>query len=235
MNNNIIWRNISTNEYNNIYEISNYGEIRRIKDKKYMSIQIGNTGYKTTRLTANGVRTTVQIHTLFAETFLEKPNPKDGYNIIVKFMDSNKNNITVENLSFKFQKKSNINNINIINNNIDINYNEEITINNFVGKKIINYPNYLISKQGEIFSITKNSLKDIEIEPNGYCRIRLFNRTNIKGKKFYIHRLVALTYIPNPNNYEQVNHKDLNKHNNCLENLEWCTPSMNMQHRANNN
>ena len=46
--------------------------------------------------------------------------------------------------------------------------------------------------------------------------------------------MIAKLYIPNPNNYEQVNHKDLNKHNNNIENLEWCNASMNMKHNADN-
>lgn len=54
------------------------------------------------------------------------------------------------------------------------------------------------------------------------------------AKKIYIHRLVAEAYIPNPNNYNQVNHKDLNKHNNNLDNLEWWSEAMNMQHNADN-
>ncbi len=49
-----------------------------------------------------------------------------------------------------------------------------------------------------------------------------------KGQTFYIHRLVATTFLPNPNNLPYVNHKDENKTNNYIDNLEWCTPSENV-------
>ena len=42
-----------------------------------------------------------------------------------------------------------------------------------------------------------------------------------------VHRLVAEAFIPNPNSYSYVNHKDENKHNNCADNLEWCTAKYN--------
>lgn len=78
------------------------------------------------------------------------------------------------------------------------------------------------------------------IKRNGrWCHVRSYNlklhptRTgylllNAKGGKAeQIHRLVALTFIPNPNNYPEVNHIDEDKTNNCVENLEWCTHQYN--------
>lgn len=52
-----------------------------------------------------------------------------------------------------------------------------------------------------------------------------------KRKSLLIHRLVALTFIPNPDNKLEVNHIDGNKHNNFYLNLEWCTKSENQKHR----
>lgn len=53
---------------------------------------------------------------------------------------------------------------------------------------------------------------------------------NFKYKHKYIHRLVAETFIPNPNNYNEVNHKDENTLNNCVSNLEWCNTKYNVNY-----
>ena len=60
---------------------------------------------------------------------------------------------------------------------------------------------------------------------NGYIQISLSK--NHKYKRFYIHRLVAYAFLRNPDNLPQVNHKDENKENNCVDNLEWCTAKYN--------
>ena len=67
-------------------------------------------------------------------------------------------------------------------------------------------------------SICGRRLKQFN-DKNGYKKVVLFK----KGSHIYIgvHRLVAQAFIPNPNNYPQVNHKDENKSNNCVNNLEW--------------
>lgn len=59
----------------------------------------------------------------------------------------------------------------------------------------------------------------------GYLLVYLYaNRKKVACK---VHRLVAKAFIPNPNNFPQVNHKDEIKDNNCFTNLEWCSPSYN--------
>lgn len=91
-------------------------------------------------------------------------------------------------------------------------------------KVISDFPDYLISDSGIVFSNKSNK----EIKPascNGYLIVGL-----VKDKKqhsCFIHRLVAKAFIPNPDNLPQVNHKDENKENNAVINLEWCTPLYN--------
>ena len=62
-------------------------------------------------------------------------------------------------------------------------------------------------------------------EKNGYVRTILTK--NNTSKSYYIHRLVAEAFIPNPDNLPEVNHIDENKANNCVNNLEWCTHKYN--------
>lgn len=74
--------------------------------------------------------------------------------------------------------------------------------------------------------------KDMILKPclreTGYHYINLYK--NHKGRKFYIHRLVANAFLPKINGKDVVNHKDLNKTNNNVFNLEWCTTLENIQH-----
>ena len=107
-------------------------------------------------------------------------------------------------------------------------------------KQIKDYPNYYINKKGEVFSkYYIKSRKEVKVkklsivkEKSGYCVVGL---QNSKGRKrFYVHRLVCLTFKPNPNNLPFVNHIDGNKENNSVENLEWCTALQNNLHAIKN-
>ena len=63
---------------------------------------------------------------------------------------------------------------------------------------------------------------------NGYVYVWL--NKNGKGKNLRVHKLVAQTFIENPNNYTDINHKDCDRANNSVENLEWCTRSYNIKY-----
>lgn len=64
--------------------------------------------------------------------------------------------------------------------------------------------------------------------PNGYKSVCL--RLNGKQRRFYVHRLVAGAFLPNPEDFAEVNHLDEDKANNRVENLEWCDRSHNLKH-----
>lgn len=63
--------------------------------------------------------------------------------------------------------------------------------------------------------------KKQQTDKNGYKRVMLYGKKPYK-KFVPVHRLVAIAFIPNPKNYDQINHKDEQKHNNDISNLEWC-------------
>jgi hypothetical protein len=67
-------------------------------------------------------------------------------------------------------------------------------------------------------------------DKDGYCNIILSN-SNKERKIFKVHRIVGMTFIPNSKNLPMINHKDGNKENNNVENLEWCDDSYNNKHR----
>lgn len=92
---------------------------------------------------------------------------------------------------------------------------------------------YEVSNLGRVKSLERTSrfnrkIKEKILAPRehtgGYLRVQL------SRKDFYIHRLVAETFIPNPENKSQVNHIDGNKRNNRVDNLEWNTPLENNLH-----
>lgn len=95
--------------------------------------------------------------------------------------------------------------------------------------KVANHEIYTISDEGVVYS----GKLDITLKPrknsNGYLVVTL------DGQQLLIHRLVALHFIPNPYGYPQVNHKDGNKENNKVTNLEWCSAEQNIQHALQNN
>lgn len=88
---------------------------------------------------------------------------------------------------------------------------------------------YLINKEGQVYSTKSNKLIKPKTDKDGYLEYHLSTPKGIVYKR--AHRLVAETFIPNPNNLPQVNHIDGNKANNHIDNLEWCTCSENNLHR----
>lgn len=94
---------------------------------------------------------------------------------------------------------------------------------------------YQVSNLGRITRLTKTKglrFLNGQLNHNGYLRVELIK--NHKPHFLRVHRLVAQAFIPNPMNKPQINHKDGNKTNNCVDNLEWVTNQENCEHAQKN-
>ena len=88
---------------------------------------------------------------------------------------------------------------------------------------------YMISRTGKVYSLWTKKLRKPEIDKDGYLRVSVIYPSG-KTKHKFVHQLVAMTFIDNPNNLPQVNHKNGNRQDNRVENLEWCTNHENLLH-----
>lgn len=96
-------------------------------------------------------------------------------------------------------------------------------------KAIKDFPDYSINEKGEVYSErSQKKLKPWE-QPNGYLIVRLSKNGRVFPR--YIHRLVGETFLENPNFLSEINHKDANRKNNNVKNLEWVSRSENMKHK----
>lgn len=98
-------------------------------------------------------------------------------------------------------------------------------------KKIKDYENYEVSDMGQVRNATTRKI----LKPwlaRGYKMVEI--RRKDHRERFLIHRLVASAFIQNNTNLPYINHKDEDKTNNCVMNLEWCTPRYNSNYGTRN-
>lgn len=122
------------------------------------------------------------------------------------------------------------------------------SLNGEVWLPVVGYEGlYEVSNKGRVRTIERTILRNPDIGvgmPRTYkaqMKPLIKNRTGYYKvnlckdgihKQILVHQLVARAFIPNPNGYRCINHIDCDRTNNCVENLEWCTPKMNSQHAS---
>lgn len=89
---------------------------------------------------------------------------------------------------------------------------------------------YSVNENGEVKNNKTGKLIVGDINTGGYYRVCLYDKQNNRKQRYFRHRLVAIHFLDNPNNYEQVNHIDGDKSNNSVNNLEWVTARENDLH-----
>ena len=99
-------------------------------------------------------------------------------------------------------------------------------------KDIKGYPDYQVSNCGRVWNVKTQRMLKPSVKANGYLQINMIAANGLR-KKEYVHRLVALTFLENPNNLPQCDHIDRNRSNNNVENLRWVDASTNQRNRDN--
>lgn len=87
---------------------------------------------------------------------------------------------------------------------------------------------YAVTSCGKVWSYKRSKFLSQRYDKDGYPRIDLYK--DGKAKTYFIHRLVAEAYIPNLDNLPQINHKDEDRTNNSVNNLEWCSAQYNVNY-----
>lgn len=102
-------------------------------------------------------------------------------------------------------------------------------MNEVIWKDVVGYEGrYQVSSNGDVYSLVTNKFMKLHENDDGYLGLQL--RKDGKHKNWLVHVLVAQAFIPNPDNLSDVNHKDLDKKNNRVDNLEWVTHQENIRH-----
>lgn len=216
----IIINNIETQ-----YEVDENGIVYNINTEKELIGSIYNSGYRMVRLTINGKSKGFSIHRLVAQAFLENPNDLP----IVNHKDGNKLNNRVDNLEWVTQSENRRHAITEIKTKLAYGKRKKADIkeDNIFWKKYKN-SNYLISKDGQVYNTKTHILLKQTPNQSGYIRytLRIDNKTCTK----LAHVLVLETWLEEEFNERIVNHKDGNKTNNNIENLELISKSENAKH-----
>lgn len=198
------------------YRINKNGEIINKQGKLLKYTITGKKGRLQANLFVDGKPKSRMVDELVAEQFLDNPNNF----VIVKHRDNDLKNNNIDNLEW----------VDCINSEYDIAKKNGMVINDEYYIKwypIKEFPKsvYEINKMGQVRHKNKKNILTAKSDVNGYKTYTLY----IDKKIYYrfAHKMVAEQFIANPEKKEIVNHKDENKYNSCVDNLEWLTKSEN--------
>lgn len=90
-----------------------------------------------------------------------------------------------------------------------------------------NLPQYDILPNGTVWDLKHNRQVQLQERLDGYIIVKLYDNATHQTQSYYVHRLVAMAFLPNPNNLPCINHKNENKADNNVNNLEWCSYAYN--------
>jgi hypothetical protein len=166
----------------------------------------------------------------FQKTFHTKKEAIKYYNTQVELLPENiKNNTNVRKNKYSFDDKNRV----IINDKIIVFKNKKvhggednIMDENIIWKEFPDNKKYLVSNTGLVKHKRLNRIMK-GFNRNGYLQVTLKREDNIRNQPMLVHRLVALTFIPNPENKPYVDHIDGGRRNNHVDNLRWATPKEN--------
>lgn len=199
-----IWKPVHIEEFKKLYEVSDHGRVRNSKDLNMLNHELRHDKYWVKLFLTNTYTLTILQAKLVATAFLENPNEHK----IVLHKDGNAANTNVANL--------------------------EWSDNSLPDEKWLPFASdgfrdlYEISNMGRVRNKETQCIIK-QFDRSGYCRVTV---SDTQDKTFSIHRIVALAFIGNPPSEEcnLVNHKDGDKANNHMDNLEWVTRSDNTKH-----
>lgn len=215
------WKSVK--DYEGYYIVSNKGNVRRVGIDQNLKPAF-RMGYLAVGLSKDGKCKTSPIHRLVAKNFISYEK-----HLVVNHKDGNKFNNSLDNLEWCTHSENSKHSKHSIGIKKRIKTRQSNEKTEFTdGKESVYDKNYIITIDGCVYSKKSNKFLIPGTDASGIKTVCINN------KNFYIHRLVAECYLENKNNCPIVNHKNLDKGDNRLSNLEWCTYSDNMKHYASN-
>ena len=186
------------------YKVNNAGEVTSFSRGKPITMkqELHPSGLYSVRFRiSKNVSHTIYVDKIVATTFLDNP-----YNFkYVAHKDGNKGNSNIDNLAWSPYPEL-----------LDGEW-----------KKVPGYGKYIVSENGEVRSLKNRSFPSMtpQKRASGYLRYNLYSNDGRKNQYFHSHELVAMSFIPNPNNYQYLTHIDKDLSNDHYSNLKWTKTS----------